>query len=564
MWEKARQRSLGKRSGNSCGFELILAQAAVLGSLLAASLAGTPYQRRGNCVTVVLPGGWARVEWQSQGAFHFTRGWGRPEICGAAGNGGAVEFADHDDINAIKLQSGNLTVRVEKVTGRLSVAAGSVTLMEQSGGAHRSRQGVTIRFHRFMGERYQGLGMRDGPVFLQHGRINTKRAFLISNRGFGLYFPFPAAYEADLGEPGSSITVVKAPGAARLELYFYQGGSPREIFEEHLASCGAVMRMSARDAQIQPPTKWPAEASPLPIVGPPSWNSLRATVRAIVNASLSAMLLPAWDLASWRSAPAKLHRRAAQLAVFVPLLGDSTPTNARPEHPPLDLFSAQLRARLLPFLLTYALEAQERGYPIIHPLGMQYPRDQQGAVADDQFLFGDEILVAPALGENSRRTVYLPMGSWTDLRSNQIYPGKRTVEIEVPNHAAALLVKNGSLIPLEAEQAGAAMELHYFPALGAEFFLAEKEPWNPSQFHAAPAGDYYRLETESKQDRDYEWVVHHLDPPSKVWEAEDIYLEVSEPALLANGCWYYDRERRDLHVRQRGRAGADQVIHIAF
>jgi hypothetical protein len=254
-------------------------------------------------------------------------------------------------------------VRVEKVTGRLTVAAGNVTLMEQSGGAHRSRQGVTVRFQRFMGERYQGLGMRDGPVLLQNGRITTKRAFLISNRGFGLYFPFPADYEADLGEPGSGIIIMKAFRAGRLELYFYQGGSPRDVFEEHRASCGAVRRMSARDAQIQPPSRWPEEASPLPLVGPPSWNSLRATVRAIINGSLSAMLLPAWDLASWRSAPAQLHRRAAQLAVFVPLLGHSTPTNARPEHPPLDAFSAQLRARLLPFLLTYALEAHERGYP---------------------------------------------------------------------------------------------------------------------------------------------------------------------------------------------------------
>jgi hypothetical protein len=83
---------------------MILAHVVVFGSVLAASLAGAPYQRRGNCVTVVLPGGWARVEWLSQGAFYFNRGWGRAEISGATGNGEAVEFTDRDGINAVELR----------------------------------------------------------------------------------------------------------------------------------------------------------------------------------------------------------------------------------------------------------------------------------------------------------------------------------------------------------------------------------------------------------------------------------------------------------------------------
>lgn len=223
-----------------------------------------------------------------------------------------------------------------------------------------------------------------------------------------------------------------------------------------------------------------------------------------------------------------------------------------------------MRARLTPFLLTYALEAHERGFPIIHPLPMQFPADAQGAHLDDEFLFGDEILVAPALDPTSRRKVYLPMGRWTDLSSNATYKVRQTIEIDVPENSPALFVKNGSLIPLSAERPGDPMELHYFPALGGEFFLAEEGLWYPTQFHASPAGDYYRLETESKKDRDYEWIVHHLPRPSKIEEGGDVYLEVGDRTMLANGCWYYDAARENLHVRQRARGGADHIVNISF
>ena len=201
---------------------------------------------------------------------------------------------------------------------------------------------------------------------------------------------------------------------------------------------------------------------------------------------------------------------------------------------------------------------------MIHPLAMQFPGDAHGAAIEDEFLFGDEILVAPALDTVNHRKVYLPMGRWTDLASNTTYKGKQTYEIEVPEHAPALLVKNGSLIPLAAERAGDPMELHYFPSLGGEFFLAEEGLWYPSQFHASPAGDYYRLETESKKDRDYEWIVHHLPKPLKVAEGDDVYLEVADRTMLANGCWYHDAAHGNLHVRQGARAGADQIINILF
>ena len=106
------------------------------------------------------------------------------------------------------------------------------------------------------------------------------------------------------------------------------------------------------------------------------------------------------------------------------------------------------------------------------------------------------------------------------------------------------------------------MALHYFPSLGAEFFLLESAVADWSQVHAAPAGDILRLEIESKVERDYQWVVHHVERPAEVGFEERKYGEVDAPAALSDGTWFYDAAQKNLHVRVRVAAGDDCVIHV--
>lgn len=543
----------------------LVAFAGLLICLPACGSAPASHERRGNSVTCTLRDGWAKIEWVSASAIRFCRGWELPHGCPDLADREAVAFTERDEKDVVELRSRDLVVRLEKSTGRMEVAtADGLKLLQETAAARRVKADIVVRFRNASTEKFHGLGLRNGPVDAQGTRVRTRRAYLFSTRGYGLYFPAPVDYEFDLGAKAPGVIEVRGKNSTRLEYFFYQGVSPKEVFESHMAATAAVERLNSRDLRILPPGEWTTEAVQLNSFGPVGWASLGATARALINGSLSAVLLPARDLAPWRWAPIDVHRRASQLAVFFPLLGDSTPAQTKPPRPPLDASAALLRARLTPFLLTYALEAHDRGFPIIHPLPMQFPGDAQGANLDDEFLFGDEILVAPALQPTTRRKVYLPMGRWTDLSSNATYKGKQTIVIDVPQSSPALFVKNGSLIPLSAERPGDPMELHYFPALGGEFFLAEEGLWHPTQFHASPAGDYYRLETESKKDRDYEWIVHHLPRPSKIEEGDDVYLEVGDRTMLANGCWYYDATRQNLHVRQRARAGADHIANISF
>lgn len=108
-----------------------------------------------------------------------------------------------------------------------------------------------------------------------------------------------------------------------------------------------------------------------------------------------------------------------------------------------------LRYQLLPYLYTLVEEASRTGAPISRPMLYTFPDDVTVAGLEDQFLFGGDLLVAPALAEGQRqRDVRFPAGAWRDWRSGHRYPGPLTAHIETPLDAAPLFAREGAIIPL--------------------------------------------------------------------------------------------------------------------
>ncbi len=125
---------------------------------------------------------------------------------------------------------------------------------------------------------------------------------------------------------------------------------------------------------------------------------------------------------------------------------------------------------------------------------------------------------SPIYQPGNKRQVYFPPGTWTSLETNQEFSGRRTVTIETAG--LPVFAHKGSIVPLDFDTG---ISLHYFPDLGGEFFFLERDVAQYSQVHAAPAADVMRLEIESKKERDYEWVIHHVAKPVKVaFEDRDI------------------------------------------
>ena len=223
-----------------------------------------------------------------------------------------------------------------------------------------------------------------------------------------------------------------------------------------------------------------------------------------------------------------------------------------PAQTVLTALPIELRNRMEAYLGAYVQEVHDRGCPILHPLPVQFPRDAEADQHPDESMVGDELLVSAS------HRVYLPQGIWTNLKTNAVTGGRQVVqERDVP----AIFARNGSIVPLTGD---GTLELHYFPKLGAEFFLYEEDVGDYSQLHAAPAADVMRFEIESKVERDYTWIVHHIESVRTVAVGDAQFKAVPSHAQLVHGTWYYDSTRQNLYIRDRVSAGQDHIINVSF
>jgi len=93
-----------------------------------------------------------------------------------------------------------------------------------------------------------------------------------------------------------------------------------------------------------------------------------------------------------------------------------------------------LRERLRPYVMEQMKVAHETGLPPMRPLFLNFPADPACWEIQDQFLFGDDILVAPVVTEGAReREVYLPAGAdWRDAWTGASAAGGRWVTAAAP------------------------------------------------------------------------------------------------------------------------------------
>jgi hypothetical protein len=478
-------------------------------------------------LTLQLDDGVAEVEFISDTAFRFSRGsTSLPVLPKIAHETVVPQFEDTK--TTLKLRSRRLSVEIEKATAIFRVSANDQIVTYVA--IERSADGVAL--HLTAPGRTYGLA---GPG-------DSQRFFFAA--GYGIFIRAPRQLTFNLQQG-----IVDAPASRSMEVVFYYGPTPKEIFEQHQAVTGKT-EVTAQSLYVRTADLLTPAASPLPNTPIETWDALAQLVRTIDQWSLSAVLYPAMDVSSFSFSRGEPARRAADLAEMMPLLyGDK------------NILHFDLRDRWAPYLVTYLREAYDRGYPLIRPFPLEFSRDKDLDPQPGVFMLGDEVLLAPVVAPGPRRELKLPRGTWTDLRTNAVYKGDQSVEVEAPAGQVPAFARNGALLPLAAKNA---MELHYFPDLGGEFFLWESDKRENSQFHAAPAGELTRVEIESQVPRTYEWVIHHADRPAKVQEGATDYKPVKQRNALKPGMWWHDDARNDLHVMVRAEAGTDRIVNISF
>ena len=79
-----------------------------------------------------------------------------------------------------------------------------------------------------------------------------------------------------------------------------------------------------------------------------------------------------------------------------------------------------LRQKLIPRLKAAFDRYRDEGIPPVRALVMDYTDDAETYKIDDEWLFCDDLLVAPIIaGTGDEREVYIPAGEWVDYFTDE-------------------------------------------------------------------------------------------------------------------------------------------------
>jgi alpha-glucosidase len=214
---------------------------------------------------------------------------------------------------------------------------------------------------------------------------------------------------------------------------------------------------------------------------PSRWTFFAPAVRGGLNLALSGVSAWGHNAGGFEElATEELYLRWTPFGFFNPVahfLGMEHPQYKEPWRygdKALDTFRryAQLRQRLLPYIYSAAYESYASGVPVMRPLVLDFPTDRRVYDIDDEFFFGEALLVAPVTKAGATgRQVYLPPGEWVDYWTGQRHAGSRAIEYAAAPDVMPLFVKAGAIVPMQ-------------PAMG---YAGEKAA-DPLTFDVYPSG----------------------------------------------------------------------------
>jgi alpha-D-xyloside xylohydrolase len=204
-------------------------------------------------------------------------------------------------------------------------------------------------------------------------------------------------------------------------------------------------------------------------------QGLTQVLRSLVSLSMSGFAFTGSDVGGYAGTRQNLGPAGVNMPLLTPTegtyirwaeLGALSPIMQTPVAPwwvtdhAVDVYRryATLHDRLVPYIAAAARLTISDGTPIVRPLPYAFPDDPGAVAADDEYLFGPDLLVAPAtsvlssLGVGARQ-VYLPAGKWRDFWTGTVYEGPQS-RTELPDvDKIPLYVRDGAVLPTGVDAA---------------------------------------------------------------------------------------------------------------
>ncbi|HKN52747.1 MAG TPA: TIM-barrel domain-containing protein, partial [Amycolatopsis sp.] len=157
--------------------------------------------------------------------------------------------------------------------------------------------------------------------------------------------------------------------------------------------------------------------------------------------------------------PDDLYARWVQLGAFQPIFrlhsnhGDRLPWNYDATAEVSAEKFIRLREALLPYIYSLAKQARDTGLPMTRPMYLNYPDLDAAYQHPDQYLYGDDVLVAPVVSSGNSRTVWFPPGTWTDYFTGAVHIGPSVATVSGDLSTMPVFLRGGGIMASRTDQA---------------------------------------------------------------------------------------------------------------
>ncbi|HHL2029849.1 TPA: glycoside hydrolase family 31 protein [Clostridium perfringens] len=187
------------------------------------------------------------------------------------------------------------------------------------------------------------------------------------------------------------------------------------------------------------------------------WSQMRMSISMNANLGISGFSFVGNDVSGFGlDSSEELFIRWMEMGPFIPIFRNHSNMYTRRQEPwafgpraeKIAKKSIELRYELLPYIYDLYYISHKEGLPIFRPMIMEYEKDMNLLNMREQFMLGENMIVAPVLYEGERsKTVYLPKGIWFNYFTMEKLQGGKWYKLPCELDEILVFVKEGAIIP---------------------------------------------------------------------------------------------------------------------
>ncbi len=230
------------------------------------------------------------------------------------------------------------------------------------------------------------------------------------------------------------------------------------------------------------------------------------SARMITGLGLSGVSFTGSDVGGFMGNPTEqLYTRWMSLGVYAPFFRSHSAWDTKSKEPWSFGLNVERtvkemiiqRYRLLPYIYSAMYESTVSGLPVARALAIDYTFDEKVFwwKYQNEYLFGDNLLVAPVSANQLAAKVYLPAGGWYRLSGGEFFKGNSEVTVDAPLNDLPVFVKASGILPMQSDiqhtsqKPSPIMDLHIYNGDKANSFVYYEDDGSTYQYEK---GEYFR------------------------------------------------------------------------